>query len=158
MRWFKEARSPGAMLGTDIRCNESSHIAFHAARPERLQQDDAALLAGLERPVGGSISVNGVTVFSARDETFVPPNRRKSGMVFEPLSNLDAKLRDRMRFELRHDRFHDRRRDRARACASIAQNAGPGDHPFFDRSGELHRAGIAERVTRQALLRPDYAA
>jgi len=115
-------------------------------------------IAGLERPVGGSISVNGVTVFSARDETFVPPNRRKSGMVFEPLSNLDAKLRDRMRFAFRHDRFHDRRRDRARACASIAQNAGPGDHPFFDRSGELHRAGIAERVTRQALLRPDYAA
>ncbi|SAK80546.1 sugar ABC transporter protein [Caballeronia glebae] len=40
-------------------------------------------IAGLERPVGGSISVNGVTVFSARDETFVPPNRRKFRMVFQ---------------------------------------------------------------------------
>lgn len=40
-------------------------------------------IAGLERPVGGSISVNGVTVFAADSKTFVPPNKRQFGMVFQ---------------------------------------------------------------------------
>ncbi|KAA1014477.1 ABC transporter ATP-binding protein [Paraburkholderia panacisoli] len=40
-------------------------------------------IAGLEKPVGGSIRVNGVTVFSSDSHTFVPPNRRQFGMVFQ---------------------------------------------------------------------------
>jgi iron(III) transport system ATP-binding protein len=40
-------------------------------------------IAGLERPVEGSISVNGVTVFAANSKTFVPPNKRQFGMVFQ---------------------------------------------------------------------------
>src|SRR5258706_13403240 len=40
-------------------------------------------IAGLEKPVGGSISVNGVTMYSSSTDTFVPPNRRQFGMVFQ---------------------------------------------------------------------------
>jgi iron(III) transport system ATP-binding protein len=40
-------------------------------------------IAGLERPVDGSITVNGVTIFGASTNTFVPPNKRQFGMVFQ---------------------------------------------------------------------------
>jgi iron(III) transport system ATP-binding protein len=40
-------------------------------------------IAGLERPNGGEISVNGVVVFSAKRGVFVPPNQRGFGMVFQ---------------------------------------------------------------------------
>jgi iron(III) transport system ATP-binding protein len=40
-------------------------------------------IAGLERPDGGSITANGVTVFSAAQRVFVPPNLRQFGMVFQ---------------------------------------------------------------------------
>jgi iron(III) transport system ATP-binding protein len=40
-------------------------------------------IAGLEKPDGGRITANGVTVFSASDRIFVPPNKRQFGMVFQ---------------------------------------------------------------------------
>jgi iron(III) transport system ATP-binding protein len=40
-------------------------------------------IAGLERPVGGEIAVNGRVVFSADRKIFIPPNRRNFGMVFQ---------------------------------------------------------------------------
>jgi len=40
-------------------------------------------IAGLERPVGGEISVNGRLVFSAEKKIFIPPNQRNFGMVFQ---------------------------------------------------------------------------
>jgi iron(III) transport system ATP-binding protein len=40
-------------------------------------------IAGLERPVGGLITVNGLTIFAANSNTFVPPNKRQFGMVFQ---------------------------------------------------------------------------
>src|SRR5262245_33745405 len=40
-------------------------------------------IAGLERPVSGEIAVNGGLVFSSASDTFVPPNRRNFGMVFQ---------------------------------------------------------------------------
>ncbi len=40
-------------------------------------------IAGLEKPVGGAILVNGVTMYSSSSDTFVPPNRRQFGMVFQ---------------------------------------------------------------------------
>src|SRR3954467_1772373 len=40
-------------------------------------------IAGLERPKSGEISVNGVPVFSAARNVFVPPNQRGFGMVFQ---------------------------------------------------------------------------
>jgi iron(III) transport system ATP-binding protein len=40
-------------------------------------------IAGLERPNGGEITVDGVTVFSAARGVFVPPNQRGFGMVFQ---------------------------------------------------------------------------
>ncbi len=84
-------------------------------------------IAGLERPQSGEVAVDGEIVSSAERGIFVAPNRRNFGMVFqsyaiwphmnvfqnaafplevlllldEPLSNLDAKLRERMRFELK---------------------------------------------------------
>src|SRR5881394_2421170 len=40
-------------------------------------------IAGLERPRAGEISVNGRVVFSSSNGTFVAPNRRGFGMVFQ---------------------------------------------------------------------------
>jgi iron(III) transport system ATP-binding protein len=40
-------------------------------------------IAGLERPVSGEISVQGNVVYSSKTKTFVPPNRRNFGMVFQ---------------------------------------------------------------------------
>lgn len=40
-------------------------------------------IAGLERPVSGTITVEGAAVYSATDRIFVAPNRRKFGMVFQ---------------------------------------------------------------------------
>ena len=40
-------------------------------------------VAGLERPDGGSIEINGEVVNSVSSGTFVPPERRDIGMVFQ---------------------------------------------------------------------------
>ena len=40
-------------------------------------------IAGLEQPVGGEIVINDRAVFRAADGTFVPPERRQIGMVFQ---------------------------------------------------------------------------
>ena len=40
-------------------------------------------IAGLERPVGGEIAVNGRVVFSSERKIFIPPNQRNFGMVFQ---------------------------------------------------------------------------
>ena len=40
-------------------------------------------IAGLERPNGGQITVDGTVVFSASRGVFVPPNQRGFGMVFQ---------------------------------------------------------------------------
>ncbi len=41
------------------------------------------MLAGLERPNSGRITIDGKTVFSSDERTFVPANRRPIGMVFQ---------------------------------------------------------------------------
>jgi iron(III) transport system ATP-binding protein len=40
-------------------------------------------IAGLEKPDGGKITADGVTVFDADRKIFVPPNKRQFGMVFQ---------------------------------------------------------------------------
>jgi iron(III) transport system ATP-binding protein len=40
-------------------------------------------IAGLERPDSGEVLVNGKPVYSSIDGTFVPPNQRRFGMVFQ---------------------------------------------------------------------------
>jgi iron(III) transport system ATP-binding protein len=40
-------------------------------------------IAGLETPDAGDIKIDGVTVFSSSTRTFIPPNRRRIGMVFQ---------------------------------------------------------------------------
>jgi iron(III) transport system ATP-binding protein len=40
-------------------------------------------IAGLERPDSGEVLVNGKAVYSSIDGTFVPPNQRRFGMVFQ---------------------------------------------------------------------------
>ncbi len=40
-------------------------------------------IAGLERPVAGEITVEGHVVYSSAKKTFVPPNQRHFGMVFQ---------------------------------------------------------------------------
>ncbi len=40
-------------------------------------------VAGLERPEGGNISIDEKMVFNSKDWTYVPPNHRPIGMVFQ---------------------------------------------------------------------------
>jgi len=40
-------------------------------------------IAGLERPVRGSITVDGISVYSSEKNIFVAPNKRNFGMVFQ---------------------------------------------------------------------------
>ena len=40
-------------------------------------------IAGLEQPVAGEIVINDRAVYRAADGTFVPPERREIGMVFQ---------------------------------------------------------------------------
>jgi len=40
-------------------------------------------IAGLEEPLSGEITINDRTVFSAADGTFVAPEQRRIGMVFQ---------------------------------------------------------------------------
>ncbi|MGV6876713.1 ABC transporter ATP-binding protein [Pseudochelatococcus sp. B33] len=40
-------------------------------------------IAGLERPTGGHIAIDDIVVFSSAGKTFVPPNKRDFGMVFQ---------------------------------------------------------------------------
>ncbi len=40
-------------------------------------------VAGLERPDIGSISIGGIKVYDSADWTYIPPNRRPIGMVFQ---------------------------------------------------------------------------
>ncbi len=40
-------------------------------------------IAGLERPRAGEISVGGTLIYSSRSNVFIPPNRRRLGMVFQ---------------------------------------------------------------------------
>jgi iron(III) transport system ATP-binding protein len=40
-------------------------------------------IAGLERPRSGEISVDGTLIYSSRSNVFIPPNRRRLGMVFQ---------------------------------------------------------------------------
>ncbi len=41
------------------------------------------LIAGLEKPDGGSITINGQDIYDARTRTFVPPESRGIGMMFQ---------------------------------------------------------------------------
>src|SRR5687768_8498637 len=40
-------------------------------------------IAGLERPRSGEIAVGGALIYSSRRNVFIPPNRRRLGMVFQ---------------------------------------------------------------------------
>ena len=40
-------------------------------------------IAGLERPRSGEIAVDGTVIYSSRKNVFIPPNRRRLGMVFQ---------------------------------------------------------------------------
>jgi iron(III) transport system ATP-binding protein len=40
-------------------------------------------IAGLERPRSGEITVDGAVIYSSRRNVFIPPNRRRLGMVFQ---------------------------------------------------------------------------
>src|SRR5512145_228049 len=40
-------------------------------------------IAGLEKPRAGEISVGGTLIYSSKNNVFIPPNRRRLGMVFQ---------------------------------------------------------------------------
>ena len=114
-------------------------------------------IAGLERPVSGEISVDGVAVYSASKNVFVAPNRRNFGMVFQsyaiwPHMNVFQNAA----FPLQSGRAHVNARDIRDRVMRVLETVGL-DH-LADREatglsgGQQQRLALARALTMEPRL------
>jgi molybdate transport system ATP-binding protein len=110
-----------------------------------------ALFAGLARPETGRIVVDGATLVDTAARVFLPPHRRRVGVVFQ-----DARLFPHLsvRTNLAYGRILARRRADPAAFAAVAEMLGIG-HLLDRRPGDLS-GGERQRVAigRALLARP----
>ncbi len=118
-------------------------------------------VAGLERPDGGSIEIDGELVDSAGGGTYVPPERRDIGMVFQSYAvwphlnvfqNVVLPLTEGQRRIPRSEV-----RDRAREALRLVRLDGLEERPVTDLSGgQQQRVALARAVvTRPKVLLMD---
>ncbi len=118
-------------------------------------------VAGLERPDGGTIRIEGELVNSAEDGSFVPPESRNIGMVFQSYAvwphlnvyqNVALPLTDGRRRIPRNQIL-----DRVMECLRLVQLNGLEDRPVTDLSGgQQQRVALARAVvTRPKVLLMD---
>jgi iron(III) transport system ATP-binding protein len=111
-------------------------------------------VAGLERPDGGEIEIGGELVNCAEKGTYVPPERRDIGMVFQSYAvwphlnvfqNVALPLTDgRKRMP------KDQVRDRVMECIRLVQLNGLEDRPVTDLSGgQQQRVALARAIVTQ---------
>ena len=114
-------------------------------------------VAGLERPEGGSIEINGEVVNSVVSKTFVPPERRNIGMVFQSYAvwphlnvfqNVALPLTDgRQKLPKRQVR------DRVMECLQLVQLDGLETRPVTDLSGgQQQRVALARAIVTQPMV------
>jgi iron(III) transport system ATP-binding protein len=108
-------------------------------------------IAGLERPAGGRIMVGDQVVFSALDQSWVPPSRRQIGMVFQSYAiwpHLD--VFDNVAFPLRRLRPKPDKSEissRVLDCLELVKLGGLEHRPGTDLSGgQQQRLALARAL------------
>ena len=114
-------------------------------------------VAGLERPDGGSIEINGEVVNSVTSRTFVPPERRDIGMVFQSYAvwphlnvfqNVALPLTD-GRQKLPKQQV----KDHVMECLRLVRLEGLETRPVTDLSGgQQQRVALARAIVTQPMV------
>jgi iron(III) transport system ATP-binding protein len=111
-------------------------------------------LAGLERPSGGEIFINGEPVFSTESNVMVPAYKRDIGMVFQSYAiwpHMD--VFENVAFPLREmkGRFSKKEiRDKVMAALDLVQLSGYEDRPApFLSGGQQQRLALARALVRE---------
>jgi len=104
-------------------------------------------IAGLETPDAGDIEIDGVTVFSSSPRTFVPPNRRRIGMVFQSYAIWPhMTVLENVSFPLEAQR-KPKPRERARAALEIVGLAAlEGRYASLLSGGQQQRVAFARAI------------
>lgn len=107
------------------------------------------LIAGLEQPNAGRVSIGGVKVYDAADKTYVEPENRPFSMVFQSYAlwpHMSAY--DNVAYPLRSRRVNrDEERRRVNAVLDMAGVGGLGDQfPAHMSGGQQQRIALARAV------------
>ncbi len=110
-------------------------------------------IAGLEQPTGGTITIAGQVVYSGQDGTFVPPEKRGLGMMFQSYAVWPhMTVRQNIEFPLRHGvgrgaYSREQIRQRVDAILEVADCTRLADrHPAELSGGQQQRVALARTL------------
>ena len=111
-------------------------------------------VAGLERPSGGTVSINDEVVFSNDDHVMVPPYRREIGMVFQSYAiwpHMDVFNNVAFPLQEMKGRFSTAEiREKVLKVLSLVQLDGYEDRPApFLSGGQQQRLALARALVRE---------
>jgi iron(III) transport system ATP-binding protein len=111
-------------------------------------------VAGLERPSGGTISINDEVVFSSDNHTMVPPYRREIGMVFQSYAiwpHMDVFNNVAFPLQEMKGRFSKAEiREKVLKALDLVQLTGYEDRPApFLSGGQQQRLALARALVRE---------
>ena len=112
-------------------------------------------IAGLEKPTGGSIAIDGVTVFDEASNVFVPPNRRDIAMVFQSYAIWPhMSVAENVGFSLEQSALSSKqRRTRIEKVIEVVGLGGYGARPATMLSGgQQQRVALARAFVKEARL------
>jgi len=111
-------------------------------------------VAGLEQPDEGEIAIGGETVYSSQRNIFVPPHRRRIGMVFQSYAIWPhMSVFENVAFPLRHRRPRPGKaeiRERVLAALALVKLAGLEERPApFLSGGQQQRLALARALVAE---------